>query len=91
MDEYRFAIDVNYLATGKKYRKGQIVPLDLPNRESIINSKAVYRGSKEVIPDKVYDYSDMSYQELGDLMDERGLAFERSMKARIEALLESDK
>lgn len=91
MDEYRFAIDVNYLATGKKYRKGQIVPLDLPNREAIINSKAVYRVSKEVIPDKVYDYSDMSYQELGDLMDERGLEFERSTEARIKALLESDK
>jgi len=91
MDEYRFAIDVNYLATGKKYRKGQIVPLDLPNRESIINSKAVYRGSKESADKVVYDYSNMSYQELGDLMDERGLAFERSTEARIKALLESDK
>jgi len=91
MDEYRFAIDVNYLATGKKYRKGQIVPLDLPNRESIIDSKAVYRVSKESADEVVYDYSDLSYNELGDLMEQRGLAFERSMKARIEALLESDK
>lgn len=90
MDEYRFAIDVNYLATGKKYRKGQIVPLDLPNRESIINSKAVYRGSKESADKVVHDYSDLSYNELGDLMEQRGLEFRRSTEDRIEALLESD-
>lgn len=91
MDEYRFAIDVNYLATGKKYRKGQIVPLDLPNRESIINSKAVYRVAKESADEVVHDYSDLSYNELGDLMEQRGLEFRRSTEDRIEALLESDK
>lgn len=88
---YRFAIDVNHLGTGKSYRKGQIVPKNIPHIEALIASKAVYRVSNE-IPDKtIYNYTEMSYKALGDLMEERGLDFERSKEARIESLLESDK
>ena len=83
---FRFTQDVHSLATGKDYRKGQIVPPDLPFIEFL--EKA---GSVERFEEQTSKYDEMNFDELTELLRERGLKVSGSKQEKIDRLYEDDK
>jgi hypothetical protein len=83
---YRFTQNVHSLATGKDYRKGQIVPPDIPFIEFL--EKA---GSVEKVEERPSKYDAMTFDELTELLRERGLKVSGSKQEKIDRLYEDDK
>ena len=82
------------MATGKSYRKGQTVPPDFPISDFMLKAGAIAKmPDNSKVPETISSesYDNMTYKELGKLMEERGLGFERNKDARIARLKDGDK
>jgi len=94
----KFTVDVHSLATGKDYKKGQIVPPNYPNIDRLIRdgsaievtipSKASTTDSKAEILDTLYLIRDMTYNELSDLLRENDLKVSGSKEDKLQRLIE---
>ena len=95
---YKFTADGRHLGKGISWRKGQGVPKGFPIEDMLAE------GTIELVPETPpepqnatskpkteHDYTDMSYKELGDEIERRGLEYQRSTEDRIDRLLEDDK
>lgn len=99
---YRFTQDVHSLGTGKDYRKGQVVPPEFPITDYMINAGVIEKVEIVPEKDKVVDaevvskaagsvskqsLENMTYNELGKLIKDCGLDFERGKDKRIASLM----
>lgn len=97
---YKFTSDGRHLGKGISWRKGQGVPKGFPIEDMLASGAIELVSETPPEPQKgtskpktaktEHNYTDMSYKELGDEIERRGLTYVRSKDDRIDCLLLDD-